>query len=425
MTSQTATLPPPPEASSSPASRPVSADGVTSSQTSSQTSSLKPPINFLLVAVSFIGLLHVYIGARLLPALDLGSTGFAIGALLLMLSTLLIPMGVLTRPLSVRLGERFATILTWAALITMGFFSSLLVLTVLRDLLLLSAMAFMQNESFFLAAHDSAIAVPALALLLTALGLFNARRQPQVVEVDIRLSDLPDTLHGLTITQISDIHVGPTIKRDYLERIVDQVNALGSDLIAITGDLVDGTVHELAVHTQPLARLQARHGTYFVTGNHEYYSGAAAWVQELRRLGLSVLQNEHVVRYHEGTPFVLAGVTDFTAHHFDERLRSDPEAALAGAPSQAALKILLAHQPRSAIAAEAAGFDLQLSGHTHGGQFFPWNFFVRLQQPFTAGLHRLNDLWVYTSRGTGYWGPPKRLGAPAEITRLRLVSAGT
>jgi predicted MPP superfamily phosphohydrolase len=307
----------------------------------------------------------------------------------------------------------------------MGFFSSLLVLTALRDLLLFPAMAFLQVETAAAVALDSARGVPMIALFLTAIGCFNARRQPQVVEVDIPLPDLPDALHGLTITQISDIHVGPTIKRGYVDRIVDQVNAIDSDLIAITGDLVDGLVHELSTHTQPLARLQARHGTFFVTGNHEYYSGAAAWVQELRRLGLSVLQNQHVVLNHEGTPFVLAGVTDFTAHHFDERQRSDPKGAMAGAPAEATLRILLAHQPRSAHAAEAAGFNLQLSGHTHGGQFFPWNFFVRLQQPFTAGLHRLNDLWVYTSRGTGYWGPPKRLGAPAEITRLRLVSSGT
>jgi hypothetical protein len=120
---------------------------------------------------------------------------------------------------------------------------------------------------------------------------------------------------------------------------------------------------------------------------------------------------------------VVAGVTDYSAHHFDEAHRSDPHAAIAGAPEDAAVRLLLAHQPRSALAAAPAGFDLQLSGHTHGGQFLPWNFFVWLQQPFTAGLHRLDELWVYTSRGTGYWGPPKRLGVPSEITHLRLVPA--
>jgi hypothetical protein len=138
---------------------------------------------------------------------------------------------------------------------------------------------------------------------------------------------------------------------------------------------------------------------------------------------LRVLMNEHVVLHHRGATVVVAGVTDYGAHYYDPAQRSDPAAAIAGAPTDAAVRLLLAHQPRSAFAAARAGFDLQLSGHTHGGQFLPWNFFVRLQQPFTAGLNRLSTLWVYTSRGTGYWGPPKRLGAPSEITHLRLVSA--
>jgi uncharacterized protein len=162
---------------------------------------------------------------------------------------------------------------------------------------------------------------------------------------------------------------------------------------------------------------------YFVTGNHEYYSGEAAWSRELRRLGLTVLKNEHVILKHQDSHLVLAGVTDYGAHQFNPQQRSDPQAALHGAPDDAAVKILLAHQPRSATAAASAGFDLQLSGHTHGGQFWPWNLFVPLQQPFTAGLHRLNQLWIYVSRGTGYWGPPKRFGAPSEITRIRLVAS--
>jgi predicted MPP superfamily phosphohydrolase len=194
-----------------------------------------------------------------------------------------------------------------------------------------------------------------------------------------------------------------------------------ADMIAVTGDLVDGSVRQLAEHTQSMSRLSARHGVYFVTGNHEYYSGVSGWIAELRRLGVQVLINEHVVLRHEGAEIVVAGVTDYSAHHYDPSHKSDPAAAIAGAPLDAAVRVLLAHQPRSAFAAAPAGFHLQLSGHTHGGQFFPWNFFVRLQQPFTAGLHRLGSLWIYVSRGTGYWGPPKRLFAPSEITQLRLV----
>jgi predicted MPP superfamily phosphohydrolase len=205
--------------------------------------------------------------------------------------------------------------------------------------------------------------------------------------------------------------------------VVEAVNAIGADLIAVTGDLVDGGVAQLRGHTEPLRRLSSRYGTYFVTGNHEYYSGVQPWLAELRRLGFRVLLNEHVVVRHRDAKLVLAGVTDYSAHHYHATHRSDPAAALAGAPSDAALRVLLAHQPASAFDASRAGFDLQLSGHTHGGQFVPWNWFVRFWQPFTAGLHRLGRLWVYVSRGTGYWGPPKRLGAPSEITRLRLVAA--
>lgn len=234
---------------------------------------------------------------------------------------------------------------------------------------------------------------------------------------------LPAALHGFTIVQISDIHVGPTIRQRYAEGIVEAVNRLKPDLVAITGDLVDGSVAELASQVAPVTRLASKHGSYFVTGNHEYYSGVTAWVAEIERLGIKVLHNQHVVIERDGAQLVLAGVPDYSAGHFDAAHRSDPSAAMAGAPADAAVKILLAHQPRSAAAAEQAGFDLQLSGHTHGGQFLPWNFLVRLQQPFTAGLHRLGRLRVYVSRGTGYWGPPKRFGAPSEITEVRLVSA--
>jgi predicted MPP superfamily phosphohydrolase len=237
----------------------------------------------------------------------------------------------------------------------------------------------------------------------------------------VPIADLPVSLHGFTIVQISDVHVGPTISRDYVESIVGAVNRLQADLIAVTGDLVDGSVARLREHVEPLRDLSSRHGTFFVTGNHEYYSGVTDWVDELRRLGLNVLLNEHVILRHDEASLLVAGVTDHGAHNFDESHRSDPAAAIADAPDHARVRILLAHQPRSAPAALQAGFQLQLSGHTHGGQFWPWNLFVRLQQPFTAGLHRLHDLWVYTSRGTGYWGPPKRFGAPSEITRLRLV----
>jgi len=270
--------------------------------------------------------------------------------------------------------------------------------------------------------RNSALLVIALVPAITVAGFLLARRTAPVVHVDVPLHGLPEALVGFVIAQISDVHVGPTIRRAFVEAMVARVNGLGADMVAITGDLVDGSVHELGSHTQPLAGLASRHGTYFVTGNHEYYSGAPDWIREMRRLGATVLLNEHVVLDHDGAPLAIAGVTDFSAHHFDPSHRSDAQAALAGAPLDS-VKVLLAHQPRSAAAAAQAGAHLQLSGHTHGGQFWPWNHFVRLQQPFTAGLRKLGHMSIYISRGTGYWGPPMRFGVPSEITRLRLVRA--
>ncbi|WP_136417933.1 MULTISPECIES: metallophosphoesterase [Oxalobacteraceae] len=372
----------------------------------------------ILVILALLAALHVYIGWRILPDLPIANAWRMAGALWLLASFMLVPTALLARSIK---RQPLADRLAWAGLLALGLFSSLFVLTVFRDVgLLLAAVLAVHTESLV---RWSAIAVPALAAAVTLIGFINARRLARVVDVEVPIKNLPQELHGFTIAQISDIHVGPTIKHGYLDAIVEAVNRLDADLIAVTGDLVDGSVRHLAAHTQPLSRLAARHGAYFVTGNHEYYSNAHDWIAEVQRLGLKVLMNEHVVLHHEGRSLLVAGVTDYTAHHFDESHRSDPHAALAGAPRGMAVKVLLAHQPRSATAAAEAGFDLQLSGHTHGGQFFPWNFFVPMQQPYTAGLNRLGKLWVYTSRGTGYWGPPKRFGAPSEITRVRLVPA--
>jgi hypothetical protein len=370
-------------------------------------------LRFLLTVTLVLALLHAYVGWRLLPALPIGVSGWIIGITLLALSTLLIPLGMLSRFVIARqsLADRF----TWAGALAMGFFSSLLVLTAARDILLILATG-------TTLVTPTAILVPLAAAVVTIIGFANARRLPRVVEVTVPLAHLPSSLVGFTIVQISDLHVGATIKGNYVRAVVDRVNSLDADLVAITGDLVDGSVEQLGRDIAPLAQLTSRHGSYVVTGNHEYYSGANAWVAEFRRLGMQVLMNEHVVIDHAGARLLLAGVTDYSAQTFDPGQRSDPVRALAGAPD-GILRILLAHQPRSSVAAAAAGFDLQLSGHTHGGQFWPWTLLVRLQQPYTAGLHRLGRLWVYTSRGTGYWGPPKRFGAPAEITRIRLVAA--
>jgi predicted MPP superfamily phosphohydrolase len=379
---------------------------------------------FFLRVIGIGILFHIYVGVRLIPVAPVGAPLRWLAVILLIASCLVIPLGMAARNISQQpLSDRLA----WAGLLGLGFFSSLLVLTFLREILLL-VMRVAERVQHVTDAWPgfvawSALAVPLLAVLATLLGLYSARRRAPVKNVDVPITGLPAALHGFTIVQISDIHVGPTIKRGYVEKIVNAVNALKPDLIAVTGDVVDGSVAQLAVHTRPLGRLSARHGAFLVTGNHEYYSGADKWVVEFRRLGLTVLMNEHVVVEHDGARAIVAGVTDYGAGSFDPAHGSDPAKAMLGAPVDVRFRLLLAHQPRSAPEASKAGFTLQLSGHTHGGQFLPWNFFVRLQQPFVAGLEKLNDLWVYTSRGTGYWGPPIRIAAPSEITRLRLVAS--
>ena len=381
---------------------------------------------------AFSLLFHALLAWRMLPDLvavaPLAAWGF--GAWLVA-SAILMPMGMVALRF---VRAPLAHVLTWAGLLCMGVFSSLFVLMVLRELLLLLLYTG-QWTGALPAELDlpawrglSALGIAPLALTMSVVGFWNARRTAAVVQVDVPIAHLPAALVGFRIAQISDIHVGPTIKRKYLERIVERVNTLDADLVAITGDLVDGSVQTLGPLVDSLQQLRSTYGSFFVTGNHEYYSGASSWIDKLRTLGITVLMNEHVVLKHSGSvahmepaQMVVAGVTDYNAHHFDTSHHSNPLQALAGAP--AGFRLLLAHQPRSADAAASAGYDLQLSGHTHGGQFWPWGYFVRFQQPFTAGLHRLHKLWIYTSRGTGYWGPPKRFGAPSEITHLRLVRA--
>ena len=241
-------------------------------------------------------------------------------------------------------------------------------------------------------------------------------------EVRVALPRLPQALSGTTIVQLSDLHVGPTIGRELVADVVRRANALSPDVIVITGDLVDGSVRQLRDHVAPLGELRARWGVYFVTGNHEYYSGVESWCRELERLGIVVLNNERVSIGDGSTSFDLAGINDFQAASYG-REGPDLARAVAGRDPSREL-VLLAHQPKAAFDADRHGVGLQLSGHTHGGQIFPWNFMVRLQQPVVSGLARIGQTLVYVSNGTGYWGPPMRLGAPAEITKVVLLAEG-
>jgi predicted MPP superfamily phosphohydrolase len=263
----------------------------------------------------------------------------------------------------------------------------------------------------------------AAGLAAAAAGAVEAR-DLVTQRVRVALPKLPPGLDGLRIVQISDLHIGRSIHADYVASIVERANALTPDIVAITGDLVDGGIAALRQHVAPIAALRARFGVFFVTGNHEYYSGVtAAWLEHLRSLGVRVLANERVAIEGPDGGIDLAGVYDVSSGHYGIGHEHDPDRALAGRDPGREV-VLLAHQPRSVRDAARLGVGLQLSGHTHGGQIFPLGYFL-FDQPFIAGLHRTGDTQIYVSRGAGYWGPPMRVGAPPEIALIELTRAAS
>jgi predicted MPP superfamily phosphohydrolase len=255
----------------------------------------------------------------------------------------------------------------------------------------------------------------AAALGTVGYGTYGVLRGPRVKRVTVPLARLPRAAHGFRIAVVSDIHLGPILGRAHTRRIVDVINSTAPDLVAVVGDLVDGSVADLGPAAEPLARLRSRHGSFFVTGNHEYFSGADEWVDHVRELGLRPLQNERV----EIGGFDLAGVNDLAGE--SEGQGPDFVKAL-GDRDPARASVLLAHQPVVIHDAVDHGVDLQLSGHTHGGQLWPGNHLAKLANPTVAGLERYGDTQLYVTRGAGAWGPPVRVGASSDITVVQLAS---
>ncbi len=387
---------------------------------------------FLIIVLTVLAFIHGYVGLRLIPNLGLSQPWPLILWALVAVLAILPLSGPLLRFQGVE--NRLTDLMSWIGYTSLGFFLLTLVVIIARDLgwTLWHGGSKMLNLTgeISTAGNDPSrrqfiittmnVGLLTLTTGLSAYGFYRARRNPDVIEVDVPIANLPDQLQGLRIVQISDIHVGPTIKRSFVEQITRQVNALEPDLIALTGDLVDGSVNYLSDDVAPLQDLRAPLGKFFITGNHEYYSGAEHWLKETRRIGFTNLINEHEVLDINGARLVLAGVTDLEAGRMLPDHATDPEKALSGAPADS-IKILLAHQPGSIYAASKLGVDLQLSGHTHGGQFKPFHLAVQKAHPYTSGLHDHNGTKIYVNVGTGYWGPPLRIGIPNEITVLRLV----
>jgi predicted MPP superfamily phosphohydrolase len=402
----------------------------------------KPVFLFFLIFFAMAGSISGYISLRILSRFDIGrmwKIAIAFGILFI----IFIP------PLNILLGRsgidyngiRF---LIGAGYIGFGFLSFVLTFAVFRDLLWLplgiihkmralvrasaltrkapDAIDDLSRRGFLVRATSCGIV--AAAALSTGVGVVEACRIPEVKEVTVPILHLPRGFEGFRIVQITDLHVNPTFQRPPVQGVVEVVNHLSAHIVVLTGDLVDGSVDQISNKVAPLKRIKSAYGKFFVTGNHEYYSGVLEWIEELKRLGFTVLLNEHRIITRDRDKMLLAGVTDYRGggdglpNH-----RSDPHKALAGSPPSA-IKVLLAHQPKSIFEAAHAGYDFQISGHTHGGQFIPWPLLVALSQPYISGLHKHKDTQIYVSRGTGYWGPPVRVGAPSEITLLRLTSAG-
>ena len=365
---------------------------------------------FLLVVGGVVGLVHAYLWLRLVrdpawPEPWRGIAAWTIAALGLSI--------VLALAISRALPRAVATPLLLTSHVWLGAMFYLFVLALAAEPVVLIAGRTQPTS------RVAAACVVAGALAVCVAGVVSAARGPVVVRVAVPLPRLDPRLAGFRVVQISDVHAEFAGDRAFVERVVAAVNAQDADVVAITGDLVDGTVEHLTGAVEPLRGLRARHGVFFVTGNHEFYSGADAWCAHLESLGIRVLRNERATLERDGAALDLAGVDDPTAGSFGRA--PDMAAALGGRDASTPV-LLLAHQPVAVHEAQERGVDLQLSGHTHGGQLQPFGWLVALFQPSVAGLSRFGRTSLYVSRGTGVWGPPMRVLAPAEITVIELAS---
>lgn len=368
------------------------------------------------VALGLLALAHLYLAKRLVLDPGLAEPWRSAALAFLAVAALsLVALPVLER----RVGRPWLPRLVAPPLLWMGILWLLLVALLASDALVWILGAAGGSPRGLAALR--AVGVCALVAAAVAVGTRGILRPPAVRRVEVPLARWPAALDGLRLVQISDVHIGPLLGRDFSTALAERVHALAPDLVAVTGDLADGPAAHLADEVAPLGALHAPLGVYFVTGNHDYYSGDAAWVARVRELGWQPLRNARVALERAGAVFDLAGVDD----HRGDWVRGSAEdlpRALAGRDRERPV-VLLAHDPSTFRKAARAGVDLQLSGHTHGGQIWPFRWLVRLAVPFVAGLYRVGESTLYVSRGTGFWGPPLRLGAPGEITEIVLRSS--
>lgn len=290
----------------------------------------------------------------------------------------------------------------------MGLLTYLTVFTILRDLIWLFA-GILYPVSYV-------IFLTAISLVI---GFFNALTGPRVKRINVPIIDLHPSLIGFKIVQISDLHVGATIRKPYVEKVVRKVNGLDADIVVLTGDIGDGYVAHYRDDISPMRNMKSRYGSFFSPGNHEYYWNVNEWLTVMNNLGIINLVNRGKIIQHHEASVLIAGIPDPVSGLMPDLLGvQDSDSG-----EKAHYRILLSHRPGIAFEASKSGFNLQLSGHTHGGQFFPWTLVVKMVHKISQGLHRVGDMWIYVNPGTGSWGPLLRLGTTPEITLLSLTQS--
>lgn len=389
---------------------------------------LRQILVFLGIIYFLTAFIHTYFWWRMVGSTGLPQPWFTLVTVVLIILALSFPAPFFARRY---LSPPWSRIISRIIYVWMGLTLLLLTGFVITDVIRLASLAF----HHWISSHPRNLTYShqlslfrslTLGVGLGAVGLAvysirAAAQGPVVKKLTIPLKRLPTELSGTLLVQISDLHVGEQIGRDYVSKVVGIINELNPDVVAITGDLVDGSVAHLGEHVAPLAELHSRYGVYFVTGNHEYYSGVDEWLSHLPKLGITVLRNERVTIGRGKSSFDLAGVDDSSSPKLTRVPGENVAKALKGLDPNREV-ILLAHQPKEIFAAASHGVGLQLSGHTHGGQIWPFKFLVRLSQPYISGLAKHQNTFIYVNHGTGFWGPPMRLGTSSEITLIELVS---
>ncbi len=287
---------------------------------------------------------------------------------------------------------------------SMGILSFFFIFILMKDFL----------KIFSLIVEDQWVLASSLIMSLSATR--NALKEPHIKKINLQIDDLPNELNGLRIVQLSDLHVGPTIGKKYIDNIVNIVNQLDADLVALTGDIGDGPVEKHRTSIESFKNLKSKLGVFFVPGNHEYYWNANEWMNAVNNLKVIVLLNRGKVLNLNNKKILIAGVSDPAGG-----ITPDPAISLE-LDHHSDVKILLSHRPGLADEASKMGYHLQLSGHTHAGQFFPWTIIVRFFHKHFKGAYKINDMWLYVNQGTGSWGPMMRLGSQTEITLLEINS---